>query len=297
MDFKKLQSKIFKKDLFQRFVIIIVGVFLLALNYNLFLRPNDLVIGGTSGLSIVFEDLFGWEPTTFLYGATVVLLILSFIFLGWKRTRTSLIGSILYPIFITLTAPLAEVLSYYVYFDSIVLLILVTSILYGVGNGIIYKVGFDTGGSDIIMRILNKYSHLPEGKSAFVTQIFIILLGGFVFGMNHMIYAIIILIIYTSLVDKIIIGISDSKMFFIYTKKWNEVEDFILNQLQTGVTILETKGGYSKTKNNLLMCVVPNKDYYLFKEMILEIDKNAFLVINDCYEVQGGMKRRNLPFI
>ena len=99
------------------------------------------------------------------------------------------------------------------------------------------------------------------------------------------------------MVDKLIIGISDSKLFFIYTKKWEEVRDYVLNDLDTGVTILEAEGGYSKSKNTVLMCVVPNKDYYLFKEIVLEIDPRAFFVINDCYEVHGGMKRRNLPFI
>ena len=63
------------------------------------------------------------------------------------------------------------------------------------------------------------------------------------------------------------------------------------------VTILETEGGYTKEKNNLLMCVVPNKDYYLFKEVVLEIDPHAFLVIHDCYEVKGGVKKKNLPFL
>lgn len=297
MDLKKIQEIIRKKDFFSRIVTLIAGVFLLALNYNLFLLPNHLVIGGTTGLSIVFQTIFGWDPNTFLYIATFLLIIISFLFLGAKQTSASIIGSILYPFFVTLTKPLAELLGYYIHFDNIILLILAVGLLYGLANGIIYKAGFDTGGSDIVMRILHKYCHLPEGKSAFVTQICIILIGGFIFGINNLIYAIIILIIYTNLVDKIIIGISDSKLFFIYTKKWEKVEEYILNELHTGVTILETEGGYSKTKNNLLMCVVPNKDYYLFKEVVLEIDPNAFLVINDCYEVKGGVKRKNRHFL
>lgn len=296
MDFRKIQEVIRKKDFFPRIVSLIVGVFLLALNYNLFLLPNHLVIGGTTGLSIVFQELFGWNPNVFLYVCSGVLMVVSFFFLGVKQTSASIVGSLLYPFFVTVTAPLSQVLQPYVQFDNVILLILAVGSLYGVANGIIYKVGFDTGGSDIVMRIFHKYFYMPEGKSAFTTQILIILLGGIVFGVNHLIYAVIILVLYTSIVDKIIIGISDSKLFFIYTKKWNEVENFILNELHTGVTILETEGGFSKEKNNLLMCVVPNKDYYLFKEMVLQIDSSAFLIINDCYEVKGGMKRRNLPF-
>jgi len=296
MDFKKIQEVIQKKDLFPRIVMLVFVVLLLALNYNLFLLPNHLVIGGTTGLSIVLESLFGWNPNVVLYIFTAILMIVSFLFLGAKQTSASIVGSILYPFFVTLTSPLATLLQQYIHFDNVILLILAVGFLFGVANGIIYKVGFDTGGSDIIMRILHKYFHMPEGKSSFVTQILIILFGGLVFGVNNLIYALLILIIYTTIVDKIIIGISDSKLFFIYTKHFETVEKYILNELHTGVTILETEGGYTKEKNNLLMCVVPNKDYYLFKEVVLEIDPHAFLIINDCYEVRGGMKRQNVLF-
>ena len=292
MDIKKIQEVIRKKNFFPRFIALIVGIFLLALNYNLFLFPNHLVIGGTTGLSIIFESTFGWNPDIFLYIMTILLMIISFIFLGIKQTGASIIGSILYPFFITLTKPLSEMLGSYIELNNIVLLILAVGLLFGCANGIIYKAGFDTGGSDIVMKILHKYFYMPEWKSSFFTQIFIILLGGFTFGINNLIYAILILVLYTNIVDKIIIGISDSKLFFIYTKKCDIVVKYILDELKTGVTLLETEGGYSKEKNKLLMCVVPNKDYYLFKETVLGIDSHAFIVINDCYEVKGGMKRK-----
>ena len=297
MDISKIKEVIFKRDFYKRFAVILFGVFLLALNYNLFLLPNHFVIGGTTGLSIVFQDLFGWNPQVFIYITTILLIVISFLTLGFEQTSVSIVGSIMYPFFITLTEPLARFLSQYVVFDNIVLLIIVTASLYGFAYGIIYKMGFDTGGSDIAIRIVNKYFHMSEGKCSMYVQGAIILVGGFVFGINQMIYAIIILVIYTNLMDKIIIGISDSKLFFVHTKRKEEVEHFILEELHAGVTILQTQGGYTKEKTSILMCVVPNKDYYLFKEMILEMDPAAFIIINDCHEVQGGVKRRNLPFI
>ena len=102
--------------------------------------------------------------------------------------------------------------------------------------------------------------------------------------------------LYTRIVDNILIGISSSKLFFIYTKEYEAVRKYILSEMKTGVTILETYGGFSNEKGYMLMCVVPTRDYYLFKELVLSIDSNAFFVIHDCYEVFGG-KRRNLPFI
>lgn len=297
MDINKIKEIIFKRDFYKRFAVVLFGVFLLAIDYNLFLLPNHFVIGGTTGLSIVVEDLFGWNPQVFLYITTALLILVSFLFLGVKKTSISIVGSIMYPFFITLTQPLSEMLKPYVAFDNVVLLIIVAGSLYGFAYGIIYRMGFDTGGSDIMIRIVNKYFHMSEGKCSMYVQGTIILIGGLVFGINQMIYAILILVIYTSLMDKIIIGISDSKLFFVHTKHRGEVQHFILEDLHAGVTILETQGGYTKEKTSILMCVVPNKDYYLFKEMILQIDPDAFFIINDCYEVQGGVKRRNLPFI
>ncbi len=297
MNIKKIQEKVLEKDECIRITCLILGVFCLSLNYNLFLAPNNLVVGGLTGLSLVMNQLFGWNTYVFLYGGTVVLLLLSYFLLGWKNTARSIVGSVLYPIAISLTVPVAQVLLRSIEMDNIVLLILLSSMLQGLGTGLVFKYGFNTGGADIIINILNKKLHISEGKSSLITQGVIILLGGVCFGLNHMIYAIIILAIYSAIVDKIIIGISDSKLFFIYTKKWEDVRKYILNELETGVTILKTEGGYSKTKNNILMCVVPNKDYYLFKEVVLEIDPHAFFVIHDCYEVHGGKKRRNLPFI
>ena len=195
---------------------------------------------------------------------------------------------------ISLTLPLTEILKNYIIIDNELLIILVAGLIQGFAIGIIFKYGFTTGGLDTMTYLLNKYGHLSEGNSNIFIQTIVILLGGFTFGINKMIYALIILIIYSSLVDKILIGISNSKLFFIYTNKVDKVKDYILKELHTGVTLLHGQGGFSKKNNRVLMCVVPNRDYYLFKEIVLEIDPDAFFVINDCYEVQGG-QRRNLP--
>jgi uncharacterized membrane-anchored protein YitT (DUF2179 family) len=296
IDIKKIKDLVYWKNFLSRFFVLLFGVTLLALNYNLFLVPNSLVIGGTSGLAIIFQKLWGLNPQIFLYIASIILIIISFIFLGKEETMKSIIGSILYPIMVSVTLPIAEYLKNYVTFDSFLVIVLLAGLISGLSNGIVYKTGFTTGGSDILMKIINKYARIPEGKSVLYTNIVIILAGGFIFGINKMIYAIIVLYISSSLVDRILIGISNSKLFFIYTKETESVKKFIIEDLKSGVTMLDTKGGYRKEKGYLLMCVVPTPDYYYFKESVLAIDPHAFFVINDCYEVHGGVKRSNLPF-
>lgn len=297
MDYKEIIKKVTKKNFLLRLLIGALAMFLLALNYNIFLLPNNLVIGGTSGLAIIINHFFGFSPSSIILFFNIILIIISYFTLGREQSRRTVIGSLLYPLFVELSLPLSNYLISYTNFDNILLTIIVTGILYGFATGVIYKTGYTTGGADIIMQIVNKYFHIPTGKASLFVNGIIVGVAGLIFGIPKMLYAIIIIVINTILVDKILIGISDSKMFFIYTKKEKEVANFIINEINAGYTILTTEGGYSKTKRKMLMCVVPTRDYFYFKESVLEIDKDAFFVISDCYEVRGGVKRSNLPFI
>lgn len=292
MDITKILKKVNLKNRVPRLLFMILGVFLLALNYNLFFVPNELVTGGTSGLAIVFNKLWGWNNQIFIYCASFILLIISFLVFGLEKTKPAIIGSLLYPFMVSFTAPLASLLAKYFIFEDFITTITLTSILYGFSSGLIYKMGYNTGGSDVIMQIMMKYLHMPEGRATFISNLVIILFAGIVLGVNKVVYAIIILYISSLIVDKMLIGISKSKLFIIQTKEEEKVIDIIMNELHLGVTVLQAKGGYSNKKQNMLMCVVPTKDYYMFKEIILAIDKNAFFIINDCYDTEGGTTKK-----
>ncbi len=274
----------------------VLGTFLLALCYNLFFLPNNLVVGGMSGLGIIFEDLTGFKAEYFIYLSSFILLIINYIFLGKEETKRVLIGTFLYPLFITFTAPLAKFLLQYLVFEQILVTVILAGILNGISNGLIYKFGYSTGGSDVLVRLECKYLHFSEGQSNLITNTIIILASAFVFGVDLAVYAIIINVISSTLVDKISIGISDAKKFMIYTRESGKVKDLI-GDFKTGYTIFPTVGGYSHIKGAMIMCVIRNRDVNLFKTKILEVDPQAFFVISDCYEVQGGVKRSNLPFI
>ncbi|HIU11748.1 MAG TPA: YitT family protein [Candidatus Onthocola stercorigallinarum] len=275
----------------------VFGVFLYALCFNTFLIPNDLVVSGFSGVAIVTQRLFGWNPQVFIYVTNFILLGISFIFLNWKTTKKNIVGSIMFPLMITITTPVANFLNDKLIGDDFLIILLFSIILYGISSGLIYRSGFSTGGSDIIMQIINKYIKAGESKAMIVANSLIILLGMIVFGFDKGVYSFIILIISTYFIDKIMFGISDSKVFYIYTKKVRKIKKLILEDFKTGLTIIPSRGGYSKKRGHMIMCVVGNQDYYKFKERILEIDPNAFIIINKCYEVNGGVKRSSFHFI
>lgn len=275
----------------------VFGIFLYALCFNLFLIPNELVVSGFSGVAIVTQKLFGWNNQIFIYVTNFILLGFSFIFLDLKTTKKNIVGSIMFPLMITLTLPMANFLNEKLIGDDFLIILLFSIILYGVSSGLIYRSGFSTGGSDIIMQIINKYIKVGESKAMIVANSIIIFIGMLVFGFNKGVYSFIILISSTYFIDKIMFGVSDSKVFYIYTKKVRKVKKLILEEFKTGLTIIPSRGGYSLKRGHMIMCVVSNQDYYKFKERLLEIDPKAFLIINKCYEVNGGVKRANFHFL
>ncbi|MFI3260745.1 MAG: YitT family protein [bacterium] len=286
-----------EKRVICRGLMFVFSVFLLALCYNLFFLPNNLVIGGVSGLAIIFQGITGMSATVFIYGATIILIILSYFLLGKVKTKNTIIGSIMYPLMITFTEPIAKFLIPYFEFSDLYLISIIAAIIYGFGNGMVFKYNFSTGGTDIITSIVSKYLKFPEGKAMLLSNILIIIIGGFAFGLYLMLLDLIILYISSLVLDKVLFEISDSFVFYIFTHKEEEVVDLIKNEFQTGFTIMPTKGGYSHKKGEMIMAVFPNREYFHFKNRILETDPDAFFIICDCYESYGGYKKENIPYI
>lgn len=282
----KILENISKKGQTKRLIQFCIGCLLVAISYNLFLAPNKLVAGGVSGLAIIIKSIFGVEEYIVILVSNLLLLIASYYFLGKEKTKATILGSILFPLFVKLTANI----TYQIDIDTSNLLLssIFGGVVYGFGAGMIFKAGYTTGGTDIINQITSKYFKIGMGTSMIYCDGLIILLSSLLFGATKLMYSIIILYIISIMSDRIILGISDSKAFFIITEEESAVKEFILEYLNHGVTVFNAKGGFAKEKQNVLMCVLPTKDYYRLKEGITQIDPEAFFVVTDAYEVFGG---------
>ena len=282
----KILELIKEKSKYKRLFKFIIGCFLIAISYNLFLAPNDLVAGGVGGIAIILNELLGLDYSTVILLGNTILLIISLIFLGKEKTKGSILGSLVFPICVKLTSNIGA----YINIESSELLLAAVfgGVLYGFGAGMVFKAGYTGGGTDVISQLLNKYLKLSMGKSLLFTDGTIVLLSSFVFGTNKLLYSIIALYIISLISDRVILGISDSKAFYIVTDEEQAIKEYILKYLNHGVTVFNAKGGFAKEKQTVLMCVLPTKDYYRLKEGISEIDPDAFFVVTDAYEVFGG---------
>lgn len=285
IDSKNLIKKIYKKDRIQRYLWFLLGVFVLAVSFNIFVLPNDIVYG-VSGLGVILFRTLGINPSLTIMVGSILLLILSYYLLGWENTKNSVIGSIIYPIFVSLTEPFIQLVD--LGGLETIVTILFGALLSGIGIGLVFKSGFTTGGTDILNQIVAKYFKVSVGNSMLFTDGIIIFSSLFVFGWPKFIYSVINMYIISVMTDKVILGISNSKAFYIITEHETSIKKFLLNSLSHGVTVLDGRGGYTGNNQKVIMCIVPTKEYFIVKEGIHEIDPEAFFLVTDSYEVCGG---------
>ena len=277
-----MSSKV--KEEIKRYLTLIVGLFLYAFAYNLFLKTNNLVTGDVDGIATIFKSTI--NPNLLIAILCILLFIISFPLLGVKTSMGSVIGTILFPIFVILTSNVADIIK--IDSSDLLLIAIVAGVIRGIGYGLTFKMGFTTGGTDILNQIVAKYFKMSVGNAMIIVDGSIVVIGGFVYGWTNMLYALIVLYILSVITDKIMLGISKSKAFYIITSEEDKVKDYIMNTLNHGVTIFPVKGGYTKEREKMLMCVIPTREYYKLKEGISKIDGEAFFVITDAYEVRGG---------
>ena len=292
-DTKKITGVVLQKDAMTKAFLFVVGCLISSLSYNLFSVPNNFVDGGLGGVSIVISHFFpSVDPRlTILIGNAVLVFIMLFV-LGRQKSLMSIVGAVTYTLFVYLTKDFPALINFS--FDNVLLYVLAAGVVGGFGEALVYKTGFNTGGNSIVALIIQKYVKKPLGVILRYIAIVVVIGGGLAYGYTSIMYSIIIICISTYLVDKMMIGISDSKTFYIHTNCEDEVKEFIIKVIESGVTEFESHGAFSHKKKKMLMCVVPTDKYSLLKSAIKEIDPDAFIVVSDCYEVLGGTKKKRL---
>ena len=279
-------SKIENKDLLKRYILLVIGLLIYSITYNVFFVKNNLIFGGSGSVATILKDYV--NPSVTIMFISIIALLLNYIFLGKKEMLNTLVGSLLFPLFVTLTSnsslPIPK--------DDMMLVAICGAVLIGLANGIMGRSGLGSGGLDSIIHIIEKKCKISSGKAFMFVNGLIVIIGGYRFGWRTLLYALIILYIISIVTDKVVMSISMNKTFFIVTDKVEEIKEYILNNLSRGVTVLDAKGGFTKHDQEVIMAVIPSVEYFKAKEGILAIDQNAFFTITDSYQVYGQDSHR-----
>jgi len=281
-----------KHHYFNRGLLLLTGAFLCAIAYNCYILPNNIVKGGLGGVSIIIGRTFDIDPTLLLNIGTFGLAILALILCGYKKTIGTAIGYITYALMVAITAPFVSSLN--LTMDSLGTSIIVWALINGFGGGLIYYAGFDTGGMDSIIMILQNYIKKPHSHFSMILNSIIIISGALVFGIDKTIVALLFLKLDTLISRRIVLGSVTSKLCFIRTRNNTAVEEFLKEELGLGYSIISSTNGISILNKNVIMCLTPTEKLDTLKEYIKHIDKKCMFISVDCYTSLGGTTGRLL---
>ena len=284
--FENMINHIKKRNIIKRLFTLLLSLLVLSFVFNLLLLPTDLISGGVNGIAVISNYVYGIDPSIMIFLISLACLFFSLMYLGKERTAGSILATFIYPLFVKITAIITQNIN--IDYDDKFLIIIFAGVIGGLANGFIYKTGFSNGGLPIISQILYKYHKISIAKSSMIINSIIIILATIFFDWTTMMYAIILLSINNMMIDKVLLGISSNKAFYIVTTKAKEVNDYILNNLKHTVTIFNVKGAFLEKKRKILFSVIPKRDYYKLTEGIKLIDPEVFFVVEDAYEVKGG---------
>ena len=220
------------------------------------------------------------------YYKYIPLLLISLKKLNKSFTIYTTIGMLSLSISLMITKPLAELVN----IDGLDLLLycIYGGVLCGIGFGLVFLRNGSTGGTDIItMLIRKKYSNFNIGSLGFSLNLIIIIIGAFIFGLPQALYTLISLFIQSLVLDRMLKGFSSKKLLLILTKKESEVINYVIKDLNRGITSLFAEGEYTHNKKKMLYCIVTARQMIELKNAIHHIDPSAFITIVDISEVRG----------
>ena len=288
------------KKIFKEYMWVTVGVILIALSFSWFLDPYNLVIGGVSGLGVVFKSLTGLPSNLFIFGLNLILLVVGFLFLGKDFLLKTIYGSLTYPFWIWIFDLLYSLMlkvngtEYLISPDNMLLITLFAAIIMGFGLGIVVKHGGTTGGTEIAQNILYKIWKTPYSLSIYIIDGGVVLLGFFFirgtggeFLFDVLLYEIIFLYLNGFVMDQIIFSGFNKRAVMIISEKSDQIKERILKDFNRGVTEINVVGGYTGDDKKQLICVLSSNQFSKLKMIINELDPKAFYYVMRANEVGG----------
>jgi uncharacterized membrane-anchored protein YitT (DUF2179 family) len=267
------------------FILITIGIFLVAFSLEYFYIPAKIAAGGVTGIAIILNSFIPSFPVgAIILVLNLILFATAFLTIGGGFGAKTIYAS--YGLSLTMWAMEAG-LNPQALTDDLFINAAVGTIIVAIGMAMVFNSGASTGGTDILAKILNRYFHLDIGKSLLIVD-FIVGLGGIMtFGIRIGLYAMLCIIINGTLIDRLIDGLNTSKELMVISRNEEDIIRFIIKELDRSCTVLTGYGGYTGEGTSVLYVVLNWREYIKLREYIKEIDPRAFISVNDVHEVLG----------
>lgn len=262
----------------------ILGNAMLAFAICAFVVPNNFMLGGSNGIGLAVQHFFPVRLSVVSGVVNAILFVVGLIFLGKEFAAKSLLSTVIYPLIMAFfeELPLGTLFQ-----EDKMICALFCGVMIGVGIGLVVRVGGSTGGMDIPPCILQKYRGIPVGRSLMFFDGTIILVQILLNGLDGVLYALLILIVSSIVVDKTVVSGEQKVQLIIISPAYEQIRREILNPLDCGVTMLDIETGYLGAKQKAILTVTYAKKYPEIRDAALKIDSKAFIVTSDVKNVNG----------
>lgn len=268
------------------YIIITIGVLLVASGLYFFMMQNNIAAGGISGLAMVLNHYIPWLPVGgMMFIIDGVLFVVAFLVIGPDFGGRTIYSSLLLSsttFLLEKFVPMKESLTGDMFMEMIFGII-----ISAIGLAVIFNKNASTGGTDIIAKILNKYFQVNMGKGVLMADLVVVTMAMAAFGLRQGLYALFAVILNGMVIDRAIEGLNSCKQVKIISDKYLVIESFILEDLGRGATVYNATGSFSQNEIKVLETIVSTKEFIKIKNYIKEIDPNAFVMVADVHETLG----------
>lgn len=292
------KEKLFSKEWFKVYSLIIIGTFIMATGFVFFINPYRIVPGGVYGIAIVIhyltEGMFPFWPQGIPIGLLglcmdIPLTLIGLKILGPRFGIKTVVGFVMTAFFIDFLTHFVGQDDPLKLGDQILLASIFGGVMIGFGLGLVFRSRASSGGSDIVAMIINKFSGWPLGQLMIIVDSIIVLVGLAAFGdWKIPLYSWIVIYITGKVIDITLRGISYEKTMFIVSDHYAEIRLKIINDIDRGGTVISGKGLYSETEKQMIYTNVSRREYQILKDYIRQVDPNAFVTVIDANEVLGN---------
>lgn len=294
-----MQGKKSKRtELFVDLLYFAVGSLLYGLSVNMFTAPNHIAPGGLTGLSTVFNYLFGTPIGTVIFIMNIPLFIWAIVSIGYKLVVKTFAATLM-------TSVAIDVLSLVLrpYTGNLVLAAVFGGVIEGFALALIFMRGGTTGGTDMIARLIGRYfRHVSMAKLMMCIDVIVVLIAAFAYkSMESAMYALIVIFVATRLIDAVLYGtdIGTGKILYVMSDHNEEIAQQILTDIDRGVTFLKSRGAYSGRDGEVLLCAVRRYEVCKVNDIVHTVDPNAFIIVGDAGSISGEgfreMKQTDKP--
>lgn len=273
-----------KKRTIYNIIGIILGNTIYALAVLLFIVPNGLITGGSTGLAIAANHVFNIPITVFVSIFNVFMFGLGFIILGKTFALTTLISSFYFPFILS---TFEQTIGYTKMTNDPLLAAILGGVMIGSAIGIVIKCNASTGGMDIPPLVLNKKTGIPVSVLMYGFDFMILLMQVFYTNSEMVLYGIVLVCTYTIVLDKVLVFGKSQTEVMIVSKEYSKINDAIVNDMDRGTTMLKSISGYMKNEYPVVMTVISNRELPKLNDLVLNIDEHAFMVVSKVNEVRG----------